>query len=80
MFLKAADYHNFVDCSALDAPEAQPMRDDPRVVSACRRMQNDFEQQSERVREMLAQYEVDTLLAPLMQYIESEERHATTAR
>jgi hypothetical protein len=43
-------------------------------------MQNDFEQQSERVREMLAQYEVDTLLAPLMQYIESEERHATTAR
>lgn len=80
MFLKAADYHNFVDCSALDAPEAQPMRDDPRVVSACRRMQNDFEQQSERVREMLAQYEVDTLLAPLMQYIGSEERHATTAR
>jgi TolB-like protein len=80
MFLKAADYHNFADCSFLDDPEPQPMRDDPRVASACKRMQNDFEQQSERVREMLAQYDVDTLLAPLMQYIETGERHATTAR
>jgi TolB-like protein len=71
MFLKAADYHNFADCSFLDDPDPQPIRDDPRVVSACKRMQNDFEQQSERVREMLAQYEVDTLLAPLMQYIET---------
>ncbi len=80
MFLKAADYHSFADCSFLDDPEPQPMQNDPRVVSACKRMQNDFEQQSERVREMLAQYDVDTLLAPLMQYIETGEQHATTAR
>ena len=80
MFLKAADYHNFTDCSFLDDSEPHPMQGDPHVQSACKRMQNDFEQQSERVREMLAQYDVDTLLAPLMRYIGAGEQHATTAR
>jgi tetratricopeptide (TPR) repeat protein len=80
MFLKAADYHNFADCSYLDDPQPQPMWDDPRVASACERMQNDFEQQSERVREMLAQYDVDTLLAPLMRHIEAGEQQTTTVR
>jgi TolB-like protein/thioredoxin-like negative regulator of GroEL len=80
MFLKAADYHNITDCSFREDPELEPIQDDPRVVSACKRMQNDFEQQSERVREMLAQYDIDTLLAPLMRYIEADEQHATTTR
>ncbi len=56
------------------------MHDNPRVALACKHMRNDFEQQSERVREMLAQYDLDTLLAPLMHHIETGEQRATTAR
>jgi TolB-like protein/Tfp pilus assembly protein PilF len=66
MFLKAVDYHDIDDCEWLSDPRAERFKDDPRVISACQRMQADFEQQAERVRTMLAQHDIDELLAPLM--------------
>jgi TolB-like protein/thioredoxin-like negative regulator of GroEL len=77
IFLKAADYHNLSDCEWLDDPEPNPMKEDPRVIAACEQMQQEFEQQGERVRAMLAQYDVDTLLAPLMSLVENAKKTDT---
>jgi tetratricopeptide (TPR) repeat protein len=66
MFGKAVDYHLRDDCGWLDMPAWERLKDDPRVISLCERMATDREQQAERIRNMLAEHDVDTLLAPLM--------------
>ncbi len=71
MFLMSVDYHNMVGCDWVDDPEPHPMKEDSRVIAACERMQEDFDRQSERVRALLEQYNVDTLLAPLMRLAEN---------
>lgn len=76
MFLMSADYHNMIECDWEDGPEPNPMQEDPRVIAACERMQEDFDRQSERVREMLEQYDVDTLLTPLMLLAENARKPA----
>jgi TolB-like protein/cytochrome c-type biogenesis protein CcmH/NrfG len=80
MFLMSVDYHNMVECDWLDDPEPHPMKEDPRVAAACERIQQDFDRQSERVREMLEQYDVDTLLAPLMLLKENARQPAANAK
>jgi len=77
MFLKAANYHHIDSCDWLKSPEPSLFKDDPRVVAACNRMRDDMVRQSDRVRTMLHQYDVDTLLAPLMQYKEYAQQAAT---
>ena len=66
MFGKAVDYHFREDCDWLETPAWERFKDDPRVISLCERIEADLEQQAERVRTMLAEHDVDTLLAPLM--------------
>ncbi|MGI9223024.1 MAG: tetratricopeptide repeat protein [Woeseiaceae bacterium] len=66
MFLKAVDYHYRDDCAWLSDPKWERLKDDRRLAAGCKRMQADFEQQADRVRTMLAQHDVDELLAPLM--------------
>jgi TolB-like protein len=80
MFLKAVDYHDIDDCAWLSDPRWKRFADDPRVISACERMATNFEQQAERVRTMLAQYDVDALLAPLIQMASEEEPAIRTAQ
>jgi len=66
MFEKAVDYHQRDDCDWLETPAWERLKDDPRFISLCERMEADLEQQAERVRTMLATHDVDVLLAPLM--------------
>jgi hypothetical protein len=44
--------------------------EDPRVVELCDRMQSDLDRQAERIRKLLARYDPDELLAPLMAMVE----------
>jgi len=66
MLRKAVDYHlRWIEIP--DWPPTSPwerLRDDPRFVAQWDRMQADLEQQAERIRGMLAQYDIDQLLAP----------------
>ncbi len=66
MIEKAVDYHQRDDCDWLETPAWDLLKDDPRVISLCERMEADLEQQAERIRTMLATHDVDVLLAPLM--------------
>ncbi len=66
MIEKAVDYHQRDDCDWLETPAWELLKDDPRVISLCERMEADLEQQAERIRTMLATHDVDVLLAPLM--------------
>jgi TolB-like protein len=48
-----------------NSPTAR-LKDDPRVIELCERIEADLEQQANRIRTMLAKHDVDELLAPLM--------------
>jgi len=52
------------------------LRDDPRYVAQVDRMEADLDQQARRIRNMLAQYDIDELLAPVMAL--AQERVADT--
>jgi len=82
MLRKSYDYHGLVRCEALETglylelPAASPwnrFKDDPRYISLCQRIDADIEQQADRIREMLAQYDVDELLGPLMVLADYQE-------
>jgi TolB-like protein len=45
---------------------AARLKDDPRMIALCERVDAEFEQQAIRVRKMLAEHDFDELLAPLM--------------
>jgi len=42
------------------------LKDDPRIIALCERVEMDLEQQAKRIRAMLAKHDFDELLAPLM--------------
>ncbi len=67
MYRKAVDYH----LRRTDLPDWPPpvspweqLREDPRFVMQWDRMQADLLQQGERIRTMLARYDIDELLGP----------------
>ena len=67
MYRKAVDYH----LRRRDLPDWPPpaspwerLRDDPRFAMQWERMQADLLQQGERIRMMLARYDIDELLGP----------------
>ena len=66
MLRRAVDYHwrgtVLYDDLELYSPW-QRLRDDPRFVAELDRMQADLDQQARRIRAMLAQYDIDTLMA-----------------
>jgi TolB-like protein len=69
MLKKAVDYH--ARWPVLDAKYRfyspwDRFRDDPRFIRQWSRMEADLGQQAESIRAILAQYDVDELLAPLM--------------
>jgi tetratricopeptide (TPR) repeat protein len=73
MLRKAVDYHytesyQASDCSANnDEIEWLARRmDNPRALALCERMAADWQQQADRVKSMLAEHDIDELLAPLM--------------
>jgi len=75
MLRKSYDYHGLMPCSALESglyleiAAASPwsrFAEDSRYQSLCRRIDDDRIRQADRIRAMLAQYNVDELLAPLM--------------
>ena len=47
--------------------------DDPRYISICERQESKRKQQAERVRAMLAEHDIDELLAPLMALVDEVE-------
>jgi len=51
---------------------AARLKDDPRVIELCERVDADLAQQANRIRTMLAKHDVDELLAPLMAMAEEE--------
>jgi len=82
MLRKSYDYHGLVRCEALEAglylelSAASPwnrLKDNPHYISLCQRIDGDIEQQAQRIREMLAQYDVDELLEPLMALADSSQ-------
>jgi TolB-like protein/cytochrome c-type biogenesis protein CcmH/NrfG len=76
MLRKAVDYH----LRWIEIPEYETfapwkgLLDDPRFIAQRERIQADLDQQAERIRRMLAQHDVDQLLAPMMEL--AEERFA----
>jgi TolB-like protein len=70
MLRKSYDYHGLVTCSEYeDTVTASPwprFADDPRYISTCERIQADLDRQTETIRALLARYDVDELLAPLI--------------
>jgi tetratricopeptide (TPR) repeat protein len=76
MLRKAVDYH----LRWTEIPEYETfapwkgLLDDPRFIAQHERIQADLDQQAERIRRMLARYDVDQLLAPMMEL--AEERFA----
>ena len=74
MLRKAVDYHYLVRCQVLlDDRTWFPwwrLENDPRMITICQRIEADLEQQGNRVRSMLAEHDVDELLAPLMAFVE----------
>lgn len=80
MLRKSYDYHGLSRCpefeEGMNPPDAAAspwlrFRDEPRYLSLCERIENDRQQQAERIREMLARYDPDDLLAPLMALAEA---------
>ena len=66
MLRRAVDYHWRGTVLGADLELYSPwdrLRDDPRFVAQWDRMQADLDQQAERIRAMLAQYDIDALLA-----------------
>ena len=72
MFRKSVDYHGHYSCAddLSDYPPWDRLGEDPRVVELCDRMQSDLDRQAERIRKLLARYDPDELLAPLMAMVE----------
>ena len=68
MLRKSYDYHFRFDCSDFtdDLYPWGRLKEDPRWISFCSRMQTDMDTQAGRIREILAQHDIDELLAPLM--------------
>ena len=68
MLRKAVDYHMRESCEdgMISASSWGRLRDDPRLINLCERMQADLHQQAERLRKLLRHYDMDELLAPLM--------------
>ena len=69
MLEKAVDYH--ARWPVIDARERlyspwDRLRDDPRFIRQWGRMEMDLEQQAQSIRAILARYDVDELLAPLI--------------
>ena len=79
MLEKAVDYHSrwpvIKEKTRIHSPWER-LRDDPRFIRQWRRMETDLVQQAKSIRAILAQYDIDELLAPLMADL---ERPATTA-
>ena len=70
MLQKAVDYHLRISCNwweilLVQSPWSR-LRDNPRLIALCDRMEADLDQQADRVRTMLAEHDIDELLAPLM--------------
>ena len=77
MLRKSYDYHNLIPCDyweeeAVASPWPR-FRNDGRYVSLCERIDDDRQQQAKRIRTMLAQYDIDELLAPLMVLAEAAQ-------
>ncbi len=76
MLRKSYDYHNLVQCNDIEKYlTASPwvwvrFRKDPRFISYCERVEADLDQQAERIRAMLAEHDIDELLAPLIALVE----------
>ena len=72
MFRGSVDYHGRYSCAddTIDYPPWDRLGEDPRVVELCDRMQSDLDRQAERIRKLLARYDPDELLAPLMAMVE----------
>lgn len=68
MLRKSVDYHQRAGCEDETNYGARwdHLRDDPRFIDLCQRMETDMDQQTQRLRAMLARYDMDELLAPLM--------------
>jgi hypothetical protein len=54
-----------------NGPKASRLNDDPRIIALCERLEADLEQQASRLRKMLAEHDIDELLAPLMALAEA---------
>ncbi len=72
---KAVEQHYRVPCDSWwrEGELASPwlkFKNDFRMTSLCQHMQADLKQQAERIRSMLAEHDVDKLLAPLTAMIE----------
>jgi len=70
MLQKAVDYHLRISCNwweilLVQSPWSR-LKDNPRLIALCERMEADLEQQADRIRTMLAEHDIDELLAPLM--------------
>lgn len=50
----------------LDSSPSARLGNDPRIVALCERIEADLELQANRIRKMLAEHDIDVLLAPLM--------------
>lgn len=79
MLKKAVDYH--ARWPVMDAEDRfyspwDRLRDDPRFIRQWGRMEADLQQQAKSIRAMLAQYDIDELLAPLMTAAEKEAANA----
>ncbi len=76
MLRKSYQYHGLETCSSLEdylvnSPWIR-FRDDPRYVEVCDQINADLEKQAKRIRTMLAQRNVDELLAPLIALAEQQ--------
>jgi TolB-like protein/cytochrome c-type biogenesis protein CcmH/NrfG len=79
MLRKAVDYHlrlTEADEHYMIHSPWKRMEDDPRYIAQLERMRADLDQQAERIRTMLAQYDVNELVAPVMAL--AQEAHAET--
>jgi tetratricopeptide (TPR) repeat protein len=76
MLRKSYDYHGLSRCTDFEegliaSPWAR-FREDSRFISYCERVEANLDQQAERIRTMLAQHNIDELLAPLMALVEED--------
>ena len=75
MLGKAVDYHGHrcpldSDDEYVDGNPWARLREDPRLVALCQRIESDWEQQAGRLRASLALYDVDEVLAPVIAWAE----------
>jgi len=60
------DSHMPLQFDQFNSSPAARLKDDPRIITLCERIEADLEQQANRIRAMLAKHDFDVLLAPLV--------------